>query len=127
MNKAHLELLEKNYAEACEEYLKAFCDKYEFQYEKDAWVGGDYGGVAMIADYFISLEDMRYMLLHNISFSEYLANLDYNLEVIELGLNEINLRSWCNGAPRLSREKLDKLISMRNDVEDVVKEYKQEY
>lgn len=114
MNKAHLELLEKNYAEACEQYLKAFCDKYEFQYEKDAWVGGDYGGVAMLGDFFFQMEEMRYMLLNGVAFDDWLANYEYCLDAHELGFDMINLRSWCNGAPRLSAEEIEQRRKERN-------------
>ena len=55
MNKAHIQLLNQRYKEACNEYLKAFCQTYELQYEEDAWVAGDVGTIALIGDYYINI------------------------------------------------------------------------
>lgn len=127
MNKAHLELLEQHYIDACNDYLRAFCQKYNLVYDKDAWVGNDVGTVACIGDYFVEMEDIRFMLVNGISWEDFLANMDYNLLAIELGVNTINLRSWCMGCPRLSKEQLQSLISMHKEIDELCKEYKEKY
>lgn len=38
---------------------------------------------------------------------------DYNVRVIEHGLNRINIQSWFDGCPRVSGEMLDKLDELK--------------
>ena len=40
------EELRLNYNAACNAYLAAFCEKHGYDYEPDAWVGDDPGGIA---------------------------------------------------------------------------------
>lgn len=125
MNKAHLELIESRYADACNEYLKAFCERYELQYVDDPWVGDDVGSVACVGhSYFIDMSEIRFMLRSNVDWDEYLRYLDYNIDASLLGLDTINLRSWCKGCPRLSREQIEELQQKRKELDDLVEEYK---
>lgn len=43
------EELRLNYNAACNAYLAAFCEKHGYDYEPDAWVGDDPGGIAEVA------------------------------------------------------------------------------
>lgn len=127
MNKAHIELLNKRYTEACEEYLKAFCDAYEMPYEKDAWVAGDVGTIACVGDYFIDLQDMMYMLNNQIPLAEYEQWTDYCAKASEYGFNLINLQHWHMGAPRVPQETFDKLDALKKDLDDAIENEKNKF
>lgn len=127
MTKAHLKLLDQQYTDSCEDYLRAFCDEYHLVYTRDSWVGGDVGSVACIGEFFIDMEDIRFMLLNDVPWKTYLENMDYNQRAIDLNVNMINLRSWCMGCPRLSAEQLTKLTNMRDELDNLTKKYKEKY
>lgn len=42
----------KRYEIVCNEYLKEFCNKYEFEYAPDFWVANKVVTIIQIADYF---------------------------------------------------------------------------
>jgi hypothetical protein len=127
MNKSHIELLDKNYKDACEEILKAFCKTYELPYEKDSWTAVGVGTYANVGDFYIDMQDMLFMLNNNISWNVWLANYDYNMDAAYLGLNLINLQSWCRNAPRLSKEQMDNLKAMRKELEELTEEYNKKF
>jgi hypothetical protein len=52
------ELLRKNYEDACNAYLRAFCQKHGYD-EDDAvnsWAAGDVGGIASVGDEFVNMD-----------------------------------------------------------------------
>ena len=126
MNKAHKELLNKRYADACEEYLKAFCDNYEHRYELDAWVAGEVGTIASIGDYFFDFNDViKYAVDNNLTdWNELLEWYDYTLFALEYNQTIPNFKSWHKGCPRLTKEEQQKLIDLKENFEDVIKEYR---
>ena len=124
MNKAHKELLKKNYEKACNEILKAFCQTYELQYEEDAWVAGDVGTIALIGDYYIDFQNMIYMLDNGIAFEEFLRWYDYSLDAHDLGLDTPNFTSWCKGCPRLTKEQIQGIKDKRQELKELIESYK---
>lgn len=126
MNKAHIELLNKRYTEACEEYLKAFCDAYELQYEKDAWVAGNVGTIACAGDYYFDFTDViKYAVDNNLSdWHELLQWYDYTLFANEYNQTIPNFPSWHKGCPRLSEQEQKHLIKLKEDLMDTINEYK---
>lgn len=127
MNKAHIELLDKNYTDACEEILKTFCEVYELPYETNSWTAGEAGTFACVGDFYIDLQDMRFMLKNGISWDVWLANYDYNMDAEHLGLNLINFQSWCRNAPRLNKEQIEKLKAMRKELDELTEEYNKKF
>lgn len=55
------------------------------------------------------------------------AWLDYNVDVAQFGIQYINLKSWLNGAPRLSQEQIDHLRELRDNFRNTCEEYQAEY
>lgn len=129
MNKAHIDLLNQRYNDACEEYLKAFCDTYGFQYEKDSWVSGDVGTITCVGDYFFDFNSVvKYAVDNNLHDYEDLAEW-YNYCMFAHNFNQTvpNFASWSKGCPRLSKAEQQKLIDLRNDLDAAVKDYKERY
>lgn len=50
--------LQEKYESVCNDYLKKFCKKQGFEFEKDAWVNNDIGGIVMVNDMFINFSDI---------------------------------------------------------------------
>ena len=94
--------LKKDYINACEAILQAFCEKYELPYCEDSWVGGEIGTIACIGDYFIDFQHILFMMSNDIKWQTYLEWTDYIIELGELGfdLNKMNFQSWCKGCPK---------------------------
>lgn len=124
MNKAHIKLLKENYEKACEEILKAFCCQYELQYEKEAWVAGGAGTIALIGDYYIDFQDMMYMLNNSIAFDEWLRWYDYCLDANDLGFKTPNFTSWYKGCPRLTEEQIQNIKEKRQELKELIDSYK---
>ena len=127
MNKAHIELLNKRYTEACEEYLKAFCDAYEMPYEKDSWVGNEVGTIAMVGDHYFDFNDViKYAVDNQLKdYDELLEWEDYILFALEYNQTIPNFQSWHKGCPRLSKDAQKHLQGLKERLEKTIKEYKE--
>lgn len=111
--------LRENYNNACNAYLKAFCDKHSFDYEdaKGSWVAGDVGSVCLCGDFYVPLSDMITDIEEDAAEGEYFKYYDYSLECHEYGFFCPNYKSWLHGCPRLSDEQLKSLREAKNRVE----------
>ena len=127
MNKAHIELLNKRYTEACEEHLKAFCDAYEMPYKKDAWVAGDVGTIACVGDHYFDFNDViKYAVDNQLKdYDELLEWEDYILFAHEYNQTIPNFQSWHKGCPRLSKDAQKHLQGLKERLEKTIKEYKE--
>ena len=126
MNKAHRELLNKRYSDVCEEYLMAFCNNYSRVYEQDSWVAGDAGTIACVGDYFFDFIDViKYSVDNNLTdWGELIKWYDYTLFANEYNQTIPNFTAWHKGCPRLTNEERERLIKLKKDFEDTIKEYK---
>ena len=120
----YIQLLNQRYTEACEDYLKAFCEAYELPYEKDSWVGNEVGTIALVGDYYIDFQDMKYMLDNDIAFENWLRWYDYCLDAHDLGLDTPNFPSWQKGCPRLTKEQIQDIKDKRQELKDLIDSYK---
>lgn len=102
----------------CNEYLKAFCERHEYEYDPD-WVGGDIGTIAIVGDYFVSMDVIRYDVDNNIDEKQFLKWYDYTLLLESLDLpRKINYSSWCKGAPLpYNNEQIEKIREAHARVE----------
>lgn len=113
------------YELACEDYLKLFCEKHGYYYEKDAWVGSDVGGVASVGDYFIDMATIRTDIDCNIPENEFIEWYDYSLRASNLGITAPNYSSWVKGCPRTSEEKFQEIEGMKRQLAQLIEEEKQ--
>lgn len=103
--------LQKEFRDIANTYLYSFCVKHEFEYEADAWVGGDVGDVAQVGDYFFGFDDIRYDIDNQIEGDKILEWHDYNVRLGVLGCTKkINYQNWCKGCPLpYTEEELQKI------------------
>ena len=123
----YIQQLNQRYTEVCEDYLKAFCQTYELQYEEDAWVAGDVGTIACVGDYFIDLQDMIYMLNNQIPLAEYEQWTNYCAKASEYGFNLIKLKYWHMGEPCVPQETFDKLDALKQELNNVIENEKNKF
>lgn len=126
--------LKENYEKACNDYLKAFCEKHDFDYEdaKTSWVAGIVGTTCMCGDYFVQLEDLILDVENEAEESEFFKWYDYSCECSELGIFSPNYGSWLKGCPRLSpiqkisiRAAKNRVKEAEKNLEKVIEEEKQ--
>ena len=55
-----MKTIRDSWREVCDEYLLAFCEKHEYDYDDAYWVGDDPGTIACVADIFVGMDEMRY-------------------------------------------------------------------
>lgn len=124
MEKKKRDRLKKGYEDACNAYLKAFCEKHDFDYDdaKASWVAGEVGDTCLCGDFYVSFEDMRTDIENEASEEEYFQYYDYTLECIKYAISSPNYKSWLRGCPRLSEEQRKSLREAKNRVELAKKE-----
>lgn len=68
-----------NFTKACNDYLHAFCDKHDFYYEDCWWVSDQPGTIAMVGDYFVSMDTILVDINNDAPEEEFLKWYDYSL------------------------------------------------
>lgn len=126
INAAHRALLHRNYAEACNAYLQAFCSKHGFDYGDTFWVANQPGAIAQIADYSVDMTVITTSIDEDAPADEFFRWYDYTLEALDLHLTAPNFHSWLHGCPRAPQEKIEKLRKMAQDLADKARELNEE-
>lgn len=106
------EELRLSYNAVCNAYLAAFCEKHGYDYEPDAWVGNDPGGIAEVGDLFVSMADMLTDIDRDAPKEEYVKYYDYCMRVKSIAggkLETPNYGSWLRGCPRMNEEQISRL------------------
>jgi hypothetical protein len=121
-----MEKIKKNYEKSCNQYLRAFCEKHEFDYDDDAWVAGNVGGVANVADYFVDMETIRTDIDCDAPEDEFVKYQDYCLRASCLDVSVPNFHAWLKGCPRKSDEELAKLERFRAHIAWLENEFRKQ-
>lgn len=128
MNKAHKELLKKNYEDACEAYVKAMLESFEVDRKDCWWVADEVGGVFMVGDMLsLNMQDIVYIVENDIAYDDCVDWQDYNLLANEFNFNMLNIKAWHKRAPRVPQETFDRLRKMKDELENLCEETKNKY
>lgn len=116
--------LKRDFQDACNAYLKAFCEKHGYDYEDahDSWAAGDVGGIVMCGDQFVSLVTIRTDIDMDTPEEEFLKWYDYITEVSFYNLPTMNYEHWLKGAPRFPQESIDNIKARKQELDDIIKE-----
>jgi hypothetical protein len=110
--------LKQNYDNAVNAILKAFCIKHELE-DTPYWIGDEIGGIASIADYFVSLQTMIDDLQFDAPENEFLKWYDYCENMTFLGSQTTpNFKSWLKGCPRKSDDEIAELKERYAKIEE---------
>lgn len=115
------------FVKGCNEYLRLFCEKHDFDYEeaKESWVANCVGDVTCVGDIFVGMQTIITDIEMDAPEEEFIKWYDYNLIAHEFGFNTPNFESWLRGCPRVSEETFNKLQGLKNDLDDAVREEKE--
>lgn len=128
MNKAHKELLKKNYENACEAYVGEMLAAFEVDRKDCFWVADEVGGAFAVGDMlFLDMQEIVYIVENDISYDDCVDWQDYNLWANEFNFNMLNIKAWYKGAPRVPQETFDRLRKMKKDIENLCEETKNKY
>ena len=119
------ELLKKNYSNACNNYLEAFCEKHEFNGLDSPltyWIGDEPGGIANCGDLIFDMATIITDIDEDAPEEELLKWYDYTVEASEFNLPTPNFHSWLHGCPRSTKETLDNLRRMKANLESLCQE-----
>lgn len=94
-----MELLRTKWRKVCDEYLKEFCEKHDFDYLAAYWVGDDRGGVADLGDIFVDMVTIRYSIDYDIEPKKFDDWYERSLEYGMLGLKFLTFEQFCKGVP----------------------------
>jgi len=73
--------LQKNYENACNAYLKAFCLKHDFYLDNCFWVADQVGTICAIGDSFVDMETIRIDIDRDAPINEWMKWYDYSLRL----------------------------------------------
>ena len=112
------------FVKGCNEYLRLFCEKHDFDYEeaKESWVANCVGDVTCVGDIFVGMQTIITDIEMDAPEEEFIKWYDYNLVAHEFGFNTPNFESWLRGCPRVSEETFKKLQGLKNDLDNAVLE-----
>lgn len=117
---------QERWNELCNEYLKEFCDKHEWQYEPDMWVAGNIGTIVMIGDMFVSMNNIRYDIDNNVPTDYFEKWYWKSIEISELtdgAENYMNYENYYKGAPDYwTEERIQKIRASKKRVEEAKNE-----
>lgn len=125
MNKAHKELLKKNFENAVNAYVDAFLDLFKIGKSYTWWIRDRIGtDLFCFAEHVISLDEMIYCVENDVRYDEFLEYEEYNVKCLDYNLNTMNLESWHMGAPRHDFTKLD---ALKKDLENAIENGKNKF
>jgi hypothetical protein len=117
------EELKANYEFAANAYLKAFCEKHDYEFEQDCWVGNEAGGIAMIADYSVGMQTIIDDIDMDAPENEFLAWYDYCLAMYRANAETTpNYRSWLRGCPRKTQAEINELNALQARIDELKEE-----
>jgi hypothetical protein len=113
----------EKYTAACNEYLRAFCKKHNFEYDPQAWVGSEAGDIALLGDYYTDMRTIITDIEHKAPEEAFFRWYDYCLRANAVEQPTPNFESWLAGCPVVSEEKLAQLEAMKANIEKLKKEF----
>ena len=118
------ETAKEYFVKGCNEYLRLFCEKHDFDYEeaKESWVANCVGDVTCVGDIFVGMQTIITDIEMDAPEEEFIKWYDYNLVAHEFGFTTPNFESWLRGCPRVSEDTFKKLQGLKNDLDNAVLE-----
>ena len=114
--------LKSDYINACNAYLKAFCEMYGFDYYPDFWIGDEVGGVIELGDYFVNINTIRTAVDQNVPREDFAKWYDYCMDCGTLDIPSPSFDSWLRGCPRMSDEERRELMERSHEIEKMKEE-----
>ena len=111
--------LKERFKEIVNDYMYAWAEKHEYDYEEDMWVADNYGTICMVGDMFVSFDDVRYDIDNNLPEHIFDEWYWYSLEISEMGCKaNVNLKSYAMGYRPFSDEQLKLIRSASRKIKE---------
>ena len=128
MAKDKKQILKEQFEVAVNDYLNAFLGQFELDGHNGWWVGDEVGGLYINGDlYYVTFEEMRYIVDNDIAEETYLEWYDYCDKCNAFELKPPTLKAYCQGCPRVSEDEWKHLESQKskldNEIQRIVDEY----
>lgn len=122
---AKKEYLKLNLQRAVNGYVSALCKMWEMDMADGYWIGDEIGGVwdngGLVT---INLCDMVFCVENGITYKEFNEWMEYNFKCMHFKFDTMNLKSWHNGAPRVSQKTFDRLYGIENGLSEAINDVK---
>ncbi len=122
--------LKKQFEDLCNKYVEEFCRLYGMEFDvSDVWVGDDVGSIACIGDNYFDFNNVIKYAVDN-QLSDYDDLMDwyyYTMWACEYNQTVPNFKSWSRGCPRFSKEEQQRLVDMKKNLENMIRDYKEKY
>lgn len=122
--------LQKRFEEVCNGYLLELANMWDLDCKAYGfWIGDEVGGTFSYGDtgLFIDMDNIRYCVINNVSYSEYRDWLDYCVWAADFDQNVPNLKAWHDGCPRVDVVTQEKLSAMRYEMIKMCEELKEKF
>lgn len=117
--------LKHGYENACNAYMREFCEKHDFSIKDAFWVGDDVGGILNVGDMDFDMETIRTDIDEDAPEEELFKWYDYILDALEFKLTKPNFHAWIHGCPRTNKEWFEKMHKMHEDFANEIKNEKE--
>ena len=123
VNTAIKESLKNDWEKVCNGYLLEFLNMWGLNACYGYWVADDVGGLYDYDGSFtITMDNIIYCVENDITEHEYLEWQDYVCQASEYGFTTPNFKSWAKGCPRVGNEVFDRLRSLKENFDKIIKE-----
>lgn len=117
--------LKQRYEELAEEYRETLVKKFypdEVPFADSYWVADEIGGTLDLKQDFFDYDTIRYIVDNDVQYETWENWYQYCQEVGDFGISTPNLKAWCKGCPRLSDEQVERLVKLKQDLQDQIEE-----
>lgn len=110
--------LQEIWDNVCNEYVRVFCEKHDYEFIEDFWVAGNVGTIICLGDMFVSMDDIRYDVDNNVPVEKFEVWYWKSIDRADKGLKYLNYSSFCKGAPDpIPQSVLDLYEQAMNEIE----------
>lgn len=109
--------LKQEYETLADRYANIFSIRY-LEGADYYWIGGDFGGIIEICDYFVDYSTIRYSVDNDVEEGELFSWINYcvTLGMIDRKIKVPTLEEWVNGDKGIPKEQLESLEKASREV-----------
>lgn len=128
INEALKRNLKENYEKACNGYLVALLNFWEWDCFYGFWVSDVVGGSFIYGDdVVLSMEEIIYCVENEITEHQYYKYHDYCLKCSEYNFSTPSIQAYFNGCPQIPQATFDKLDAMKSELNKCVEDTKKSF